>query len=302
MKLSILLSLLLSISLFSCNRKFHLLSETEKIEFISKGVFNNTTKFYGLDGKEISQEEFSEEEAWNNNLGFNISVDKNNTIKMGLRKFLSIKDSIFYFKEDSLFARNTVLRNKWFNFLYKKDSTRLIKEAIYVLLSENELYEVDCNNVKQLLNKVYKEDQRLRTTTVSYLEKLTTERKNENEVMSIVKNCGFPKKNIVGDTALWAIFMVIQHSQKNKIREQFLEPFIQLAKDNEIEKSDVAYLHDRILVDRKEKQIYGTQYFYANDGKKILFPLKNRDKIDSLRASVGLGILKAYLIEEGISD
>lgn len=61
-------------------------------------------------------------------------------------------------------------------------------------------------------------------------------------------------------------------------------------KDAEIQK-----MLDRILVERGQKQVYGTQVQMRNEkGEFLLFPIENEAGVDSRRRKAGLTTLKAF--------
>jgi len=65
----------------------------------------------------------------------------------------------------------------------------------------------------------------------------------------------------------------------------------------DIDKKNYAMLKDRVLLIDKKPQIYGTQLgLNPETNKPELLPVENMDKVDNLRASVGLGPLSEYLL------
>lgn len=285
----------------SCNlNKELVMSDEKKLEYIENEHYNFADiMFYDKQGKIVTQEYFSELEAWEDNIGFDM-VSRNQKIKKIVLRNQNQKDSIFNNKLVNFFYLHPKTANQWLKSFYVKDSTFQLKRAMVATNSPNEICEVDCAKKRSILNEVYKKDQFLRTTNASFLELLIGDRENENLAMSVLKKCGFPSKEEVGDTAVWAMIFVVQHSQRLEVQEYFLNPFFEMAKRNELEKYIPAYLQDRILVSKKQKQIYGTQYYYTNQGGKVLYPIKNFLKVDSLRTTVDLGTLKTYIQEEGI--
>ena len=69
----------------------------------------------------------------------------------------------------------------------------------------------------------------------------------------------------------------------------------QIAKNN-ASKAKYAYLTDRVLVNKAQKQIYGTELSRDNNtGKYSPFPLKDPRLIDKLRKELGLEPLAIYI-------
>jgi hypothetical protein len=65
---------------------------------------------------------------------------------------------------------------------------------------------------------------------------------------------------------------------------------------NNASKRNYAYLTDRILINNKQKQIYGTQcHLDEKTHKWAPLPLKDPSHVDALRKSMGLEPLTDYL-------
>ncbi|WPU93009.1 DUF6624 domain-containing protein [Mucilaginibacter sabulilitoris] len=123
-----------------------------------------------------------------------------------------------------------------------------------------------------------------------------TDRANEIKAKKIIRKFGYPGYNLIGETSndFWAI---IQHCDDDV---PFQEHVLSLMK-KEIDKSNAskrnyAYLADRILINKNQKQIYGTQ-LSRNDktGKFLPFPLKYPQSVDKLRKQMDLEPLADYV-------
>jgi len=119
---------------------------------------------------------------------------------------------------------------------------------------------------------------------------------NEIKAKAIIAKYGYPGFNLVGEWSndFWAI---VQHCDDDiSFQEQVLALMkIEVAKNN-ADKNNYAYLTDRVLVNKKQKQIYGTQiHVDLKTHKAEPFPLKYPKQVDALRKKMGLGPLKDYL-------
>ena len=123
----------------------------------------------------------------------------------------------------------------------------------------------------------------------SYSDSVNTQRIEE-----IIAEYGYPGKSLVGNAQASTAFLVIQHADL-AIQEKYL-PLISKAADNgEVRWSSVALLVDRVRMRKGEKQIYGSQLNTDQaTGKPFFAPIENPHKIDSIRATVGLGPLQSY--------
>jgi len=91
------------------------------------------------------------------------------------------------------------------------------------------------------------------------------------------------------------IFLVIQHADLNT-QKTYLPAIEKAVKNNKTLPSNLALLKDRIALREGEKQIYGSQVFIdAKTGSKYVQPIKNPEKVDSLRSKVGLPSMENYL-------
>lgn len=122
------------------------------------------------------------------------------------------------------------------------------------------------------------------------------DRINELKAKSIIKKYGYPGYDLVGSSSdsFWAI---VQHCDDDvPFQERVLALMKQQIAKNNASKEKYAYLTDRILVNKDQKQIYGTQLSRdSKTGKYSPFPLKDPKLVDKLRQEVGLEPLASYV-------
>jgi hypothetical protein len=126
----------------------------------------------------------------------------------------------------------------------------------------------------------------------------TTDSLNEIEAKAIIKKHGYPGYDLVGDISdnFWAI---VQHCDNDMPFQKHVLALMkaQIAKGN-ASKEKYAYLVDRVLVNKNQKQIYGTQLQRDNKtGKFSPFQLKYPTSVNKLRKEMGLKPLDAYIKE-----
>lgn len=96
----------------------------------------------------------------------------------------------------------------------------------------------------------------------------------------IVREFGFPKKELVGDEGIHAFWLLVQH-------QDFDIGFQKKCLENiEFSLKDRAYLTDRVLVNSGQKQMYGTQFNQ---------PIEDEAGVDARRAAIGLEPLAEYV-------
>ena len=119
---------------------------------------------------------------------------------------------------------------------------------------------------------------------------------NEVKAKAIINKYGYPGYNLAGeksDTFFW----IIQHCDDDiPVQEKVLALLkIEIAKNN-ASKENYAYLTDRVLVNKKQKQVYGTQVRTdPKTHKATPFPLKYPKAVNALRKKMGLETEEAYL-------
>lgn len=131
--------------------------------------------------------------------------------------------------------------------------------------------------------------QKAATELINYVVYAVDEVHN-SRIKRIVAEYGFPTVELVGREAMSAFWLLIQHQAYDlKLQEEALEKCDFLPNEK-------ALLTDRILVSKKEKQIYGTQTRRSDSGFEP-FPIEDEAHVDERRKSVGLSKLKEYMKE-----
>lgn len=121
-----------------------------------------------------------------------------------------------------------------------------------------------------------------------------TDRLNLRKMRKIVKQIGWPTISKVGKEASHFAWLLVQHADNNVEFQQYcLELMRKEAESGNVTKTDIAFLTDRILVNRGRTQIYGTQ-FYESKEKLIPRPIRNIDKLDERRKRMGLEPFEDY--------
>jgi hypothetical protein len=124
----------------------------------------------------------------------------------------------------------------------------------------------------------------------------TSDSINEIKAKTIINKYGYPGYNRIGDISdnFWAI---VQHCDDDiPFQEHVLTLMKKEVAKNNASKENYAYLVDRVLVNKHQKQIYGTQvHFDTVTRKSAPFPLKYPKSVNKLRKQMGMETLEAYL-------
>jgi len=134
--------------------------------------------------------------------------------------------------------------------------------------------------LKKELIKRFESDQKLSFSYVKLKELKNIYRENTLWLRSIINKIGWSSQDLVGIVGEQAVWLITQHSSDIRFQEQCLELIEYLPQTKE-RKQYAAYLTDKILVKKKRRQSYGTQFCKRNDGKlepRAIKDLKNLEK------------------------
>lgn len=156
---------------------------------------------------------------------------------------------------------------------------------------------VNCAAIQEILDHVYRTDQESRQQGRLDVHQ---DEKNQQVVVSIIEQCGFPTLEEHGYTSVQAVFLVIQHAGK-KLRQKYFPLIKQSADRGDISWATVALMEDRILMDNGQKQKYGSQLTRVNGSAQwVVHPIEDPENVNTRRAAVGLVSIEEYLKSFGI--
>ncbi|HEX4799337.1 MAG TPA: DUF6624 domain-containing protein [Candidatus Paceibacterota bacterium] len=122
----------------------------------------------------------------------------------------------------------------------------------------------------------------------------TIDAKHTERMKEIVAEIGWPTVSKVGVEGASNAWLLVQHADHDvDFQERCLE-LMKEAPTGEVDITDVAYLTDRVCVNRGRGQLYGTQ-FTQEDGKHIPRTIEDEANIDARRAEVGMGPLSEQI-------
>ncbi|WP_456427534.1 DUF6624 domain-containing protein [Rhodocaloribacter sp.] len=116
---------------------------------------------------------------------------------------------------------------------------------------------------------------------------------NQACLEGIIQRYGWPTGEMVGQDGVNAVFLIVQHGDLGF--QKAMLPHVRKAFEaGELAGQDWALLTDRVLRKEGLPQRYGTQVEVV-DGKVIVEPLENEEKVDAWRAELGLPPLADYI-------
>lgn len=140
-------------------------------------------------------------------------------------------------------------------------------------------------------------DQHMRKMSQSGKQKFNKDidKYNSEHLKQIIHQLGnWPTIPLVGLEASYASWLIVQHSDHDV---DFQEACLALMKNNEqdVLPQNIAYLEDRVAVNRGRSQIYGTQFYQNKRGELVSRRVKNLKGLQERRQKMGLEPYSLYL-------
>ncbi|MEJ8801041.1 DUF6624 domain-containing protein [Pontibacter sp. H249] len=169
--------------------------------------------------------------------------------------------------------------------------------------------------LKAQLEAIYEKDQQIRREFLAARDKHGMEseevkelgqkmgqidKENQQQVVAILDEHGWPGKSMVGMQASTAAFLVIQHAPK-EVMEKYLPVMREAAAKGEASNNHLALMEDRVRMNNGLPQLYGSQVQMNPETKQWeLYKVEDEANLDKRRAEMGLGPIKGYLKSMGV--
>jgi VWFA-related protein len=154
---------------------------------------------------------------------------------------------------------------------------------------------------EQINKLAAKQDERIQNNVAdnknseTILKTLRTARAtNTTELCSILKQYGWPTRDLVGEEGVKSMFFLLRNSATDELQRSLLPVIIAVVKKGEISKSSFAAYIDRLRTNAGLKQIFGTQAT-IRDGFLIMFPITDEQHVDARRKQYDMPPLKEYM-------
>ncbi|MDT0321754.1 DUF6624 domain-containing protein [Streptomyces millisiae] len=113
---------------------------------------------------------------------------------------------------------------------------------------------------------------------------------------------GWPTADTVGEEAARAAWLIAQHADRQlDVQRRALRLLEQAVAAGSASPRDLAFLRDRTLVNEGREQIYGTQIAGVRDGAPVPWPCAEPERVDELRAEVGIEPFAEYVARYAIA-
>jgi uncharacterized protein DUF6624 len=110
----------------------------------------------------------------------------------------------------------------------------------------------------------------------------------------IVEKCGWPGISLVGELGSSAMWLLVQHQDKDvSFQQNCLELLKEAVQRREASFCDYTYLFDRVRKNQGLPQLYGTQVVQTG-GKWRLYPVENVEELELRRKEAGLSSIEEY--------
>ncbi|MES2003133.1 MAG: DUF6624 domain-containing protein [Bacteroidota bacterium] len=113
-------------------------------------------------------------------------------------------------------------------------------------------------------------------------------------IRQLTKRYGVLGKSKVGKDGAEAYWTIVQHADADlAMQGQILALIAEATKNDEFTRTQLAFLTDRVLKNKQEPQLYGTQFWKnPNSGKWEMYTLKDPEQVNERRKEMGLSTLE----------
>ena len=167
--------------------------------------------------------------------------------------------------------------------------------------SSNQLEQIEFPEIARQLTDMQEIDQKMRTNPAKEWDDEVDPR-NTEAVRVIIAQIGWPTRSKVGEKASIAAWLLVHHADLDVEFQKECLALMKAQPEGEVRPRDVAYLEDRVSVNLKLGQVYGTQMLetWDENNQTIAYgpqPIEDMEHVDERRASMGLGPLEEYIEE-----
>lgn len=115
------------------------------------------------------------------------------------------------------------------------------------------------------------------------------DRRNTERMKQIISQIGWPSINNVGTDASDNSWLLVQHADHDVEFQEYCLDLLKSLPKGEIHLQNIAYLEDRVLKNRNQPQLYGTQMDVRVDGVHGPYPMEgNHKQVNERRKKMGL--------------
>lgn len=150
-------------------------------------------------------------------------------------------------------------------------------------------------DIKNALAEMVRLDQEVRNRNDATEEEINeTDRRNTNRLKEIIGKHGWIAVSKFGKQPSNHAWILVQHADLDPDFQEYCLGLMNSAADGEVPKRNIAYLTDRLMVQKTGTQKFGTQFIDMGE-YTVLRPVENMEKLNELRAEADLEPIDEYL-------
>ena len=151
---------------------------------------------------------------------------------------------------------------------------------------------------EQIIEMVRK-DQAMRLKVKDNTAQMDSEidRVNLEQIKKIVGQIGWPSKSKVGENASGGAWLLVQHADNDVDFQSECLQMTKMLPEDEVNRQNIAYLEDRVRINRGEPQLYGTQFRINSSGEFEPQPIEDVERVNGRRQQMGLNTLEEYRMQ-----
>lgn len=149
---------------------------------------------------------------------------------------------------------------------------------------------MDHQSKSELLSRV-NHDQSMRRGELEWDDSVDIE--NSQYVSRLINDFGWPSLLENDDEVVQAAWLLVQHADHDPILQTHCLELMKGMPEAEVNPAHIAFLEDRLRVNNKQPQLYGTQ-FYKDGDYFGPHPIEDIAKLDERRLSMGMEAFAEY--------
>ena len=118
--------------------------------------------------------------------------------------------------------------------------------------------------------------------------------RNTARMKEIVTEIGWPTVSKVGEEGASNAWLLVQHADHDVAFQEECLNLMKESAEGEVNRTDIAYLEDRVRVNQGRGQLYGTQFTQENR-QHIPRAIEDEENVDERRAELGMGALSEQI-------
>ncbi len=160
--------------------------------------------------------------------------------------------------------------------------------------SENISHPKIASEIKQMVDVDQTMRERWEENPIIPDEDLDIDVRHTERMKEIVSEIGWPTISKVGVEGASNAWLLVQHADHDVAFQEQCLNLMKEAPVGELDKTDTAYLEDRVRVNQGRGQLYGTQFTQENS-QHIPRPIEDEENVDERRAELGMGPLSEQI-------